>query len=196
MLPRLAHLLVPALVLAAPGCRPSGDDIYAALPAAGSAVPAFRYTALDGSPLSPVALRGEPAVVALWASDCSASRRALAALGALHAEYAPRGARIVILADDRERAAVDSLLRRAGVQTPVALTGGTLMNTFTHGQSALPWRKAFALPTFLVLDAAGRVAYRQIGIELEPHAQLGGVRAQLDSLLAGTRRAAAGAPAA
>jgi hypothetical protein len=29
------------------------------------------------------------------------------------------------------------------------------------------WRKAFALPTFVVLDARGRVVYRRIGIERE-----------------------------
>jgi hypothetical protein len=56
------------------------------------------------------------------------------------------------------------------------------MDTFTHGQSPLPWRKAFALPTFLVLNAEGRVIYRQIGIEQDTSWQLASVRARLDSL--------------
>jgi hypothetical protein len=169
--------------------------MYAALPPAGSPVPAFQYAALDGSQLNADALRGGPAVVALWSSRCSASRLALDALGALHAEYAPRGARVVILADDREQGAVNSLLQQADVRAPVALAAGSLMSTFTHDQSPLPWRKAFALPTFLVLDSAGRVIYKQIGVELDESARLSRVRAHLDSLLAGPESATARAPA-
>lgn len=179
---RSAPLLAAALLAA--GCTPTVDDVYAALPAEGAPVPAFRYAALDGAVLDPAALRGRPAVVALWSSSCSASRRALEAIGAAHAAYAPRGAGVVLLADDGDRARVEPLLARSGGRVPVALTGETLMDTFTHGQSILPWRKAFALPTFLVLDTQGRVVYRQIGIEAEPSQQLGRVRAHLDSLLA------------
>jgi len=47
----------------------------------------------------------------------------------------------------------------------------------------LPWRKAFALPTFLVLDAEGRVVYRQIGVEQDATHRLARVRAVMDSLL-------------
>jgi thiol-disulfide isomerase/thioredoxin len=195
MLPRLARLLVVAPALAALGCKPTSDDMYAALPSVGSPVPAFQYASLDGPPLNADALRGGPAVVALWSSRCSASRLALAALSALHAEYAPRGARVVVLADDRDQGAIDSLLRQADVRAPVALASGSLMDTFTHHQSPLPWRKAFALPTFLVLDPAGRVIYRQIGVELEESARLSRVRTHLDSLLAGPDFGAARAPA-
>jgi thiol-disulfide isomerase/thioredoxin len=141
---------------------------------------------VDGAVLTPASLHGQPAVVALWATTCSASRLALASLGALEREYAPRGARVVILADDQDQAAVVAALARTGVHTPVALGGHTLMDTFTHAQSALPWRKAFALPTFLVLDANGRIVYRQIGIEQDVSQQLARVRARLDSLVKAT----------
>ncbi len=165
------------------GCKPTGDDMYAALPAEGDQVPEFRYAALDGAVLNPSALRGRPAVVALWSSTCSASRLALDAIGAVHATYEPRGARVLVLADDADRTQVAPLLAQAGLRIPVALTSRTLIDTFTHDQSVLPWRKAFALPTFLVVDAQGRVVYRQIGIEADPSQQLRRVRAQLDSLL-------------
>lgn len=195
MRPHFARLLFVAPVLITLGCKPTSDDMYAALPAVGSPVPAFQYAALDGPLLNADALRGRPAVVALWSSRCSASRLALGALSALHAEYAPRGARVIILADDRDHGSIDSLLRQADVRAPVALTAGSLMDTFTHHQSPLPWRKAFALPTFLVLDAAGRVIYRQIGVELEESARLSRVRTHLDSLLARPEFGAARAPA-
>ena len=192
---RFTPLLASAMALAILGCKPSVDDIYSALPALGGPLPAFRYAELDGSVLTPETLRGKPAVVALWSTTCSASRLALASLGALEAEYAARGARLIILADDRDSAAVASLLARAGVRASVALGSGTLMDTFTHGQSVLPWRKAFALPTFFVLDAGGRIVYRQIGIERDARQQLGRIRARLDSLLPRPERAIASASA-
>ncbi len=178
---RFLAALAATVVVA--GCKPTSDDIYAALPAQGDPVPVFRYAALDGAVMTPTALRGRPAVVALWSSTCSASRLALEAIGAVHAAYEPSGVRVLVLADDADRAQVEPLLTRAGVRAPVALTNKTLIDTFTHGQSVLPWRKAFALPTFLVLDAQGNVVYRQIGIEEDPSQQLRRVRAQLDSLL-------------
>ena len=179
---RVTRLVAPCLGLALVGCKPTLNDTYNALPALGTAIPDFHYPTLDGAVLTPPSLRGRPTVVALWAMTCSASRLALASLGNLEREYTPRGARVVILADDQDQAAVVAGLPQAGVTVPVALGGHTLMDTFTHGQSPLPWRKAFALPTFLVLNAEGRVIYRQIGIEQDTSWQLASVRARLDSL--------------
>lgn len=58
------------------------------------------------------------------------------------------------------------------------------MATCTHDQSVLPWRQTFSLPTFLVLDADGRVVYRQIGVEQDASRRLARVWAAVDSLLA------------
>ena len=180
---RTARYAVAMLLVFIAGCTPTKDDIYNALPAVGAAIPEFRYPSVDGTVVTPASLRGQPAVIALWSTTCSASRLALASLGALDKEYRARGARVVILADDQDRTAVVTTLARAGVSTPVAIGSRTLIDTFTHGQSALPWRKAFALPTFLVLDRTGRVVFRQIGIERDPSHQLQDVRAALDRLV-------------
>jgi len=180
----ITRIVAVTVALSALACKPNSDDIYAALPVVGSPVPSFRYPTTSGAMLDPAALHGRPALVALWSSSCSASRLALKSLGAFHREYASRGAAVVILADDHQRAAVDPLLAATNLTAPVALAGGTLMATFTHDQSVIPWRKAFALPTFLVLDAEGRVVYRQVGVEQEAAHRLKRVRAALDGLLA------------
>lgn len=177
---RFARLTVSFALL---GCKPTPNDIYNALPNLGSSVPAFDYVALDGSALTPASLLGKPTVIALWSTTCSASRLALASIAAFNAEYATRGVNVVILADDRDAAAVVAALAHARERPPVALAANSLMNTFTHGQSLLPWRKAFALPTFLVLDAGGKIVYRQIGIEQDASQRLARVRGHIDSLV-------------
>lgn len=177
-----AALIVVASSLA---CKsPTVDDIYAVLPPSGSQVPAFRYPMLDGTTVTPGSLNGSPAVIALWSTTCSASRLALKSIAALQASYASTGVHVVILANDRDSAVVASVFARNGIQTPAALAAGTLADTFTHGQSLLPWRKTFPLPTFLLLDGTGRVVYRQFGIERDSASRLVSIRAKLDSLVA------------
>jgi thiol-disulfide isomerase/thioredoxin len=176
---RFAGLIVSFALF---GCKPTPNDIYNALPSLGGPVPAFHYVALDGSVLTSASLLGKPTVIALWSTTCSASRLALASIAALNAEYAGRGVRVVILADDRDSATVAATLARVREPLFVALAANSLMDTFTHGQSVLPWRKAFALPTFLVLNAGGKIVYRQIGIEQDSSQRLARVRGRLDSL--------------
>ncbi|MCU0648865.1 MAG: TlpA family protein disulfide reductase [Gemmatimonadaceae bacterium] len=181
---RTRTLTALMLAVTVVGCRPTDPDRYSFLPSVGSRVPAFRYTSLDGVPLDASSVVGHPSVIALWSSTCSASRHALRALSVLAESVAARGGRVVVLADDADRTRVDRLVRETGASLTIALAAGTLMDTFTHSQSRLPWRKVLALPTFLVLDAEGRIVHRQIGVELEPRQQLRGVRAAVDSLLA------------
>jgi hypothetical protein len=179
---RFAALIVASGALA---CKPpTVDDIYAVLPPIGSQVPAFRYPMLDGTTVTPESLKGSPAVIALWSTTCSASLLALKSIAALQANYAPSGVHVVILANDRDSAVVASLFARNGIQTPAALAAGGLADTFTHGQSLLPWRKTFPLPTFLLLDGTGHVVYRQFGIERDSASRLVSLRARLDSLVA------------
>lgn len=174
---------VIAATLLLSACRPTIADLYTALPAVGDPLPAFRYPALDGSILTAESLHGRPTVVVLWSTTCSASRLALTALDALASAFGPRGARVVVLADDRDPSAVASVLESTKVRIRVALAASTLQDTFTHGQSMLPWRKAFGLPSIIVVGADGRVTYRQVGVEQDEKDRLGRVREHLDGLL-------------
>lgn len=137
---------------------------YLALPRVGSTVPAFRYELLTGGSVSPATLRGAPTVLVLWATWCGASRRVLAEVGALHERYGPQGVHVVILAAD----SVADLRRvrdSAGVRTPMAVAP-SIMDVFDLSASAPErdsLRVSFALPSVLVLDAAGHVIWRDVG---------------------------------
>lgn len=164
------------------GCRRGVEASYAALPPEGAPIPAFRFPALDAGQVSEQTLRGAPAVLALWSSSCMASREAVEALERLRATYEPQGVRVLVLANDRTAAPVHQLLDSAGVRLAVGLAGGQLDVTFAR-PSLLPWRRVVALPSFLILDPAGRVVRRQVGIEMDPAVRLERVRHKLDSLL-------------
>ncbi|WP_309670939.1 TlpA disulfide reductase family protein [Gemmatimonas sp.] len=173
-----------AIVLMLWGCKPSLQDLANVLPAQGEMMPAFSFPAPVGAPISNGSLEGAPAVIALWSTTCPSSQRAMQSLAALHANFAARGAQVVILANDSDPRAVKDVLTAGHVQTPFAVASGALKDAFTKGQSMLPWRQAFGLPIIFVLGADGTVVWRQLGIETDPSDRLLRVRQVLDSLSA------------
>ncbi len=67
-------------------------------------------------------------------------------------------------------------------QLPVALAAGQITATFAPNMR-WPWQRGVALPSFLVLDAEGRVQGRIVGLEADPARHLHRVRSALDQLL-------------
>lgn len=168
-----------ALLLALAGCDRSPQEMAEVLPATGSAVPAFDFQQLDGTHVTPAALAGKPAVLALWSSSCPYSRRALAELSDIQNTFALRGVRVLIIADDADSATVQRVLDRAGVALPVALADGKITRVFAPGKQ-WPWQQGVSLPSFLILDADGRVTNRIVGIEVDVEPGHGTGRASLD----------------
>jgi peroxiredoxin len=153
-----------------------------ALPAVGSALPAFSLMQLDGRPVRAADLQGQPSVVALWSSTCGASRAALAGIAAVHREYAARGLRVLVLADDASADAVRAVLDSAGLDIPLALASGQLDQLFAPSKR-WPWQKGVALPAFLVVDATGVVRRRVIGIEQDPAMRMQRVRRAVSEMI-------------
>ena len=164
ILPLLASLV---------GCdtRTPGDR----LPDVGQPVPAFDLPALDGSRVTSRSVTGRPALIALWSSDCAASRLALQALASIEKDYAARGVRVIVLADDGDAKKLQTVLDAAKVKLPVAYASGNLDDIFDADRQM--WQKTFALPSFLILDEKGRVAGKDFGVPLE-EAQKSAVRLQ------------------
>jgi peroxiredoxin len=155
------------------------------LPAVGTAVPAFELPTLAGGRVSPEELRGAPVVLALWSTDCSAARLALAGLESVGRDYAARGVRVLVVADDADAAHLRAVMDSAGVTLPVAYASGGLHATFDPLRR--PWQTSFGLPAWLILDAEGRVAEVTYGVPLAEaetgRIRLANVRDALDRVL-------------
>jgi thiol-disulfide isomerase/thioredoxin len=156
-------MTILSLVTAA-ACSGGLEGAHATLPAIGSTLPAFSYAGLDsGAVVTSTSLQGAPTVIALWSSTCPASRDALSAIVALHAQLASDGIRVVILANDTTVSALTAMRADFGA-VPVAFAAGALQEVFSLTRLG-PWRRALGMPAFLVLDRGSIVRYRQVGIE-------------------------------
>ena len=155
------------------GC--SGRTPGERLPEVGQRVPSFDLPAPDGSRITSTSIAGKPVLLALWSSNCPASRLALQALAAIDQDYAARGVRVVVLADDEDPQRLRSVMASAKVKLPVAYASGRLDEIF-HADRRV-WDKVVALPSFLILDEKGRVAAKDFGVPLE-EAQKSAVRLQ------------------
>jgi peroxiredoxin len=165
------------------GCQ--SRPLFDRLPSPGTAVPAFNLPTLAGDRVSPAQLVGSPVVLALWSTTCSASRLALQGLEAVQRDYASRGVRVLVVADDSDAERLRAFVDSAGVSLPVAYASGELHDLFDPKRRL--WQKSFGLPSWLVLDAQGRVAERTIGVPLAEadagQVRLGNVRDAIDRVL-------------
>lgn len=159
-MPRVPALLLFCGLLA--GC--DSRAMFDRLPAVGATVPAFNLPTLAGGRVSPARLAGSPVVLALWSTDCSASRLALQGLEAVQRDYASKGVRVLVVADDSDAEHLRAFMDSAGVSLPVAYASGELHNLFDPDRRL--WQKSFGLPSWLVLDAQGRIAERTLGVPL------------------------------
>ena len=142
----------------------------AALPAPGSAVPAFAFPAHGGTDsVRSTTLTGAPTVLALWSTHCPYQVPWVAALDSLAREYVPRGVHVVVLADDAPGPMLDSVLAGAAWRSAVTQVGvadGGLAALFDQSRSAperARERVEFVLPSFLLIGPDGRVVRRAWG---------------------------------
>ena len=163
-------LVVSVLALSLIGCRDHRVlQPTLALPRPGTVVPSFVYPTPDGGRVWSTALGTTPTVLFLWSTHCPTSRRALTAYRELLRDYDGRGARVVMLSDDRsdsELALMPKVLADSSVRGELALAHGQLGRVFDHSASA-PERDTarveFVLPAYLVISPAGRVVARSWG---------------------------------
>jgi len=93
----------------------------------------------------------------------------MAAFDSLARQFGPKGVQFVLLADDPPGPALDSALTAAPWRAAASVVGvadGALGRLFDQSREAPtdhPYRVAFVLPSFLLVDADGRVVQRAFG---------------------------------
>lgn len=166
---RTRIICVLAAVVAA-ACDQRPINATAALPELGTVLPNFVMPMHAGSDsVRASELAGSPAVVALWSTHCPYQGEWVAAFERLARTYGPRGVRIIVLADDAPGRALDSALAHApwrSAASAVGVADGALAPLFDRARTAperATERVVFVLPSFLLLDADGRVVRRAFG---------------------------------
>jgi thiol-disulfide isomerase/thioredoxin len=121
----------------------------------GDLAPAFTLQTLDGKTLTRDGLKGKVVLLDFWATWCAPCRKALPELKDLRQKNAGQPLVIVSVSVDQDRKLVESFAGSNGMSWPQAwdeggrITGGVFrVNEF---------------PSYMVLDAEGRIAYRQKG---------------------------------
>jgi thiol-disulfide isomerase/thioredoxin len=118
------------------------------------AAPDFKLTALDGKPLTIAALQGKVVFLNFWATWCGPCRAEIPDLIALQDRYKGR-LQIIGLNVDDEQVDIQKYVEETGINYPVAMTSNDVRIQF----GGIP-----ALPTSFVLDTAGRVVQKHVGL--------------------------------
>jgi thiol-disulfide isomerase/thioredoxin len=143
-------------VLALAGCGGS-------VAAMSADAPEFTHTSpgewLNSAPLRLADLRGSLVLIEFWTFDCYNCRNTLPWLKAIHAEYGPRGLKIVSvhtpeLPQEREPANVRAAVKQLGIAYPVMIDAD-----FSY------WRamKNRYWPAFFLIDESGRIVLGAFG---------------------------------
>ncbi len=132
--------------------------------------PDFKVKDLDGNDLSLEASKGKVVLLNFWATWCGPCRAEIPSLVQLQNRYKDRLQIIGMDVDDDDEDTVREVVKREGINYPVALT-------------ALQVRLAYggigALPTVFVIDPEGRVVQKHVGL-FNPALYETEVRALLD----------------
>ncbi len=145
-----------ASLLALIGCGGS-------VPAMAAEAPEFTHTATDdwinSAPLTLASLRDSVVLIEFWTFDCYNCRNTLPWLKAIHAEYGPRGLKVVSvhtpeLEQERIPANVRTAVKELAITYPVMIDGD-----FSY------WRamKNRYWPSFYLVDRDGKIALATFG---------------------------------
>ena len=121
----------------------------------GDLAPAFSLQTLDGKTLTRDSFKGQVVVLDFWATWCLPCRQALPELKDLRQKNAGQPLVLVSVSVDENRKAIESFVSGNGMSWPQAwdregrVTGGVF--------------RISDFPSYVVLDAEGRIAYRQSG---------------------------------
>ncbi len=143
----LAAAAALVLVFASPSYRQGEPSI------AGSSAPEFEFT-LNGKPARIADLRGRVVVLNFWATWCPPCVEEMASLNKLHEKIAPRGALVLGISVDDDRAAYEKFLGDHQIVFP----------TFRDPSKQIAERYGSSMyPETYIIGRDGRIARKIIG---------------------------------
>jgi cytochrome c biogenesis protein CcmG/thiol:disulfide interchange protein DsbE len=118
-------------------------------------LPAVAVTDLDGSEISNATLKGKVVLLNFWATWCGPCREEIPMLAALQTHYRDRLLIVGLSIDERPPGDVKAFARELGVNYPVVMATRALADAFGGVR---------AVPATFVVDPAGRIVQRHIGL--------------------------------
>src|SRR5262249_24589852 len=104
-------------------------------------------------------LKGKVVLLDFWTSWCGPCRQAMPALETINREYTDRGLVILGIDAGEDRQTVENFLKTTPASYPVALsTESDILSAF----------KVTAYPTYVLIDANGKIVAYQTGFSGEP----------------------------
>lgn len=146
--PLVAAVFVSLLIL---GCR---DAMTAGKAGAGAPVD-FRLKTVDGRTIGPKDFKGQVVVVDFWATWCGPCKYQAEILEPIYKDYKGRGVQFLAANVGEDLATVKKYLAKEPFPYPVLLDSN---------QNVAADLGVVALPTLLVVDKKGKVAYLQPGL--------------------------------
>ena len=152
----VAAVVVYGLYLRGGGDGGEGDQLPDGT-GTGEAAPTFSLTDIDGNPVSLGSLRGKVVVLDLFATWCGPCQSQMAELSEVRARYSASD--VVILSIDVDTRETASQARE--FKADYGATWAFAMDTDGVGDKY----GATAIPTLAIVDRAGKLAYRNQGLE-------------------------------
>ncbi len=153
VLASLLSLLSMVSADAAPASDPFGSLKMSQLPA-GSLVPPFELTALDGTVVKSSELAGKVVLVNFWATWCGPCKEEMPALARLQKQLDPAHFVLLTVTTDLQRQGIAHFLSQLGVRLPVL---------FDEDQDVSRSFMVRGLPTTIVLARDGALVGRAVG---------------------------------
>jgi len=136
-----------------------------------SQVPHISITTIEGEKITMRSLKGKPALVTFWATDCPGCIKEIPHLKALHADYTSKGVQIIAIAMKYDRPDhVIAMTKERQLPYTIALD--------PMGEAASAFGNVRLTPTTFLIAPDTSIAMQKIGVFNEEN-----VRRKIDAML-------------
>jgi thiol-disulfide isomerase/thioredoxin len=117
--------------------------------------PTFKFTGLDGKPVTLANSKGKVILLNFWATWCGPCRAEIPDLVGLQNKYKDRLQILGLVVEDEDQDAIKEFSEKSGINYPVAIATDDIR---------MQYGGIVALPTSFLLDAEGRIVQKHEGL--------------------------------